>query len=118
MKLTPLIYVSDMDRSIDFYTRLLPTATVVSTSAYWTELLIEEATLALHRAETVNHEGDGMGLAIDASAALEEVISQLEASGIGSIGEICAEPFGRSVTVEDPDGLLIQINEHADMSPT
>jgi hypothetical protein len=113
MKLTPLVYVTDMSNSIDFYTKLLPAATIVTTSPYWTELKVGEATLALHISESVDHGGDGMGLGLDAATSLEEVVSQLAASGIEPAGEICAQPFGRSVTVADPDGLVIQINEHA-----
>ena len=67
MKLTPLVYVTDMDNSIEFYTRLLPEATIVSSSPYWTELQVGEATLALHFAESVEHAGDGMGLGVDSS---------------------------------------------------
>jgi len=113
MKLTPLVYVTDMDRSIDFYTRMLPEATVATSSAYWTELLVGGATLALHLAGEVDHEGDGMGLGFDATVPLEDVVAHLESAGIAPSGEICAQPFGRSVTVTDPDGLAIQINEHA-----
>lgn len=113
MKLTPLVYVTDMDDSVEFYTRLLPEATVISSSAYWTELQVGEATLALHYAESVDHVGDGMGLGIDAATSLENIVAQLETAGITSAGEICSQPFGRSVSVEDPDGLIIQINEHA-----
>lgn len=115
MKLTPLVYVTDMDESIDFYTKLLPAATVISSSPYWTELQVGESTLALHHAETVDHTYDGMGLGIDASTSLEQVVAHLETAGITSAGEICSQPFGRSLTVEDPDGLVIQINEHTEM---
>ena len=113
MKLTPLVYVTDMDGAIDFYTSLLPAATIVTTSPYWTELLVGEATLALHYAEKVDHAGDGMGLGLDAATPLEDVVAQLRAAGIEPAGEICDQPFGRSVTVKDPDGLIIQINEHS-----
>ena len=112
MKLTPLVYVSDMDRGIEFYTKLLPAATIVTSSPYWTELLVGEATLALHYAEHVDHAGDGMGLGLEAATSLEDIITRLESNGIEPSGEICAQPFGRSVTVQDPDGLVIQINEH------
>lgn len=118
MKLTPLVYVSDMDRGIDFYTKLLPAATIVTSSPYWTELLVGEATLALHYAEQVDHAGDGMGLGLEAATSLEDVITRLESNGINPSGEICAQPFGRSVTVQDPDGLVIQINEHATPAAT
>ncbi len=116
MKLTPLVYVTDMGKSVDFYTRLLPAARVVSSSPYWTELQVGDATLALHHAETVDHDQDGMGLGIEAATSLEDLVAALEAAGITSAGEICSQPFGRSVTVEDPDGLVIQINEHTEMS--
>ncbi len=113
MKLTPLVYVTDMDRSIAFYTSLLPAAKIVTTSPYWTELLVGEATLALHIAESVDHAGDGMGLGLDAATPLEDVLTQLGEADITPSGEICDQPFGRSVTVKDPDGLVIQINEHS-----
>ncbi len=113
MKLTPLVYVTDMDRAISFYTSVLPNAKVVTSSPYWTELLVGEATLALHIANEVDHAGDSMGLGIDAAVPLENVITDLQAAGIEPSGEICDQPFGRSVTVRDPDGLPIQINEHS-----
>lgn len=113
MKLIPLVYVTDMERAIAFYTRLLPAATIVTSSPAWTELQVGEATLALHISDSVDHKGDGMGLGLDAPTKLEDVLSQLDEAGIAPSGEICPQPFGRSVTVADPDGLLIQINEYS-----
>ena len=113
MKLIPLVYVTDMDRAISFYTRLLPAAKVVTSSPAWTELRVGEQTLALHIAENVDHKGDGMGLGLDAPTKLEDVLTLLNDAGITASGEICPQPFGRSVTVEDPDGLVIQINEYS-----
>jgi predicted enzyme related to lactoylglutathione lyase len=113
MKLMPLIYVTDMDRSIGFYSKLLPASTVVTSSPYWTELNVGGSSLALHVAESVDHGGDGVAVSFDAATTLEQVLSLLEEAGIAPSGEICAQPFGRSVTVTDPDGLVIQINEHS-----
>jgi len=113
MKLLPLVYVTDMDRAIEFYSKLLPASSIVTTSPYWTELLVGDATLALHIAESVDHSGDGMGLGMDAATPLEDVVDQLATARIAPSGEICAQPFGRSLTVTDPDGLVIQINEHS-----
>lgn len=113
MKLIPLVYVTDMDRSVAFYTKLLPAAKIVTSSPAWTELLVGDATLALHISGSVDHAGDGMGLGLDAPTKLEDVVAQLSEAGIAPSGEICAQPFGRSVSVEDPDGLLIQINEYS-----
>jgi len=113
LKLIPLVYVTDMDRAISFYTRLLPAAQIVTSSPAWTELKVGEATLALHITETVDHDGDGMGLGLDAPTKLEEVLQLLDEAGIAASGEICSQPFGRSVSVTDPDGLIIQINEYS-----
>ena len=113
MKLVPLVYVTDMNRSTGFYTRLLPASIVVTASPYWTELSIGGASLALHLAESVDHDGDGMALSFDAATTLEQVVALLGEAGIEPSSEICAQPFGRSVTVTDPDGLVIQINEHS-----
>ncbi len=113
MKLMPLIYVSDMESAIGFYSKLLPASSVVTTSPYWTELNVGGASLALHLAETVDHAGDGVAVSFDAATTLEQVVSLLSEAGIEPSGEICAQPFGRSVTVTDPDGLVIQINEHS-----
>ena len=113
MKLVPLVYVTDMERAIGFYSKLLPASTVVTSSPYWTELNVGGSTLALHLAENVEHEGDGMALGLDAATRLEDVVASLDAAGIHPSSEICAQPFGRSLTVTDPDGMVIQINEHA-----
>ncbi|MEA2002205.1 MAG: VOC family protein [Actinomycetota bacterium] len=113
MKLMPLVYVTDMDRAVGFYSKLLPASTIVTASPYWTELQVGGASLALHLSEMVDHAGDGVGVSLDAATSLEYVIAQLNEAGIATKGEICAQPFGRSVTIEDPDGLVIQINEHA-----
>ena len=113
MKLMPLIYVTDMDESIGFYSKLLPASTVVTSSPYWTELNVGGSSLALHITESVDHAGDGVTVSFDAATTLEQVVSLLGESGITPSGEICAQPFGRSLTVTDPDGLVIQINEHS-----
>ncbi len=113
MKLVPLVYVTDMDRAVGFYTKLLPASTIVTASPYWTELQVGGASLALHLSELVDHAGDGVAISLDAANLLEDVIARLNDADIATEGEICTQPFGRSVAIEDPDGLVIQINEHA-----
>ena len=113
MKLMPLVYVTDMNVAVSFYTKLLPASTIVTTSPYWTELNVGGSSLALHISESVDHTEDGMALSFDAATTLEQVVSLLNEAGIEPSGEICAQPFGRSVTVTDPDGLVIQVNEHS-----
>ena len=115
MKLVPLVYVTDMERAVGFYTKLLPASSVVTSSPYWTELNVGGAALALHLAEQVTHVNDGMALAFDAVTTLENVIASLDDAGIEPSSEICSQPFGRSVTVTDPDRLWQNPNNPLDI---
>lgn len=117
MKPVPIVYVTDMDRSLDWYRRAVPDAEVVSTSPYWSELRTAGGSFALHIIEAVAP-GTQLGLAFAAERRLEEIVADWEAGGIAPTRGISDEAFGRSVTVTDPDGLAIQVNEHeADLYP-
>ena len=94
MKLVPLVYVTDMERAIGFYTKLLPASSVVTSSPYWTELSVGGATLALHLTEGVEHSSDGMALSLDAATSLEDVISSLDVAGIQPSVLACASHEG------------------------
>ena len=104
MNVMPIVYVRDMDASIDFYERLGFEAR--TRSPMWTELAAGEGSvLALHGAR-----GDEAGtteLALVAEEPLEQV-----AERVRPLRGIADETFGRSLVVEDPDGLRIQVNEH------
>jgi hypothetical protein len=43
---------------------------------------------------------------------LELVVDELQRNKISLEREIADETFGRSIQVRDPDGMLIQLNEH------
>ena len=109
MKLMPIVYVSDMQRSVDFY-RLFCDA-VRSQSAMWSEFSIGDSRFALHRADSIPQQSR-IELAFLSMTPLEEIVEQLKAGGVVLEREITDEAFGRSILVRDPDGLPIQINEH------
>ena len=111
MRPVPIVYVTDMNRSLDWYRRLLPDAELVSTSEWWSELSSDGVSVALHGAESLEP-GGHVGLAFEASSPLEDVVAALADGGIEPARAICDEPFGRSIVIQDPDGLKIQINEH------
>lgn len=112
MRVVPVVYVTDMDVSLDWYRRLLPDADLVSTSPYWSELSLgSTASLALHTIGEISP-GSQMGLALEADRRLEEVAEHLVKAGIAIDRGIADEAFGRSMVVRDPDGLAVQINEH------
>ena len=104
MIVMPIVYVRDMDESMSFYTRLGFETEFRSPS--WTQLKAGNgATLALHAAS-----GEAVGtveLAMVAEEPLERIAAEVPvARGIAD------EAFGRSLEVEDPNGLRIQVNEH------
>ena len=111
MKPIPFIYVTDMTRSLAWYQMLIPTATVRSTSQWWSELDIDGSTLALHAAAEVGS-GGGAGVAFESTEPLEEVLDRLAADGISPERGIREEPFGWSVVFSDPDGYQFQVNQH------
>ena len=111
MKPVAIVYVTNMDRSLEWYRAVLPAADVVSTSPWWSELSVAGTSLALHFTERITP-GDQVGLALAADRPLEHVVRTLAEAGIEPIRGIADEAFGRSLVLEDPDGLAIQVNEH------
>lgn len=108
----PIVYVTSMQRSQPFYERLGFTA--IEASEWWTELRAGDgAVLALHQTDESELGVAGrIELALVATERLEVVQQRLEADGIPVPEGIVTQPFGRSMSITDPDGLRIQINEH------
>jgi catechol 2,3-dioxygenase-like lactoylglutathione lyase family enzyme len=101
--LMPIVYVTDMERSIEFYRSL--GFTPLHESAHWSELGAGDgARLALHLAD-----GSGLELALTSTDALESVAA---AHADDLARGIADEAFGRSLVLRDPDGLRLQVNEH------
>lgn len=111
VQLQTIVYVSDMERSITFYEHL---GFVVDYRGgpVWTAFRGSDGVLALHLVDDPPPPGR-VALSFVADDTLEEVVARLGAAGIEAT-PIEEQPFGRSATVRDPDGLAIQINEHAE----
>jgi predicted enzyme related to lactoylglutathione lyase len=116
MKPMPIRYVRDMDAASRFYEALgLAHEYTMRPPRHgpsrWVELRGDEGWLALHHVP----EGEApteVELSFGASEPLEKVTERLRAAGYDLATEIVDESFGRSFTVRDPEGLLIQVNEH------
>lgn len=111
MRPVTIVYVTDMERSLAWYRRLLPGHELVSSSPYWAELSFGAASVALHSAGEVAS-GTQLGFGLEAGEPLETIRTRLAAAGVDVVRDIGDEPFGRSMVIADPDGLSIQINEH------
>ena len=109
MKLMPIVYVTDMDRSVAFYRAFCDS--IRSQSPMWTEFSIGDAGLALHYSASLPATSR-LELSFVTAAPLEQVVSYLKGQGVALEREITDEAFGRSIRVTDPDGLSIQVNEH------
>ena len=109
MKLQPIVYVTDMQRSVEWYTQVLDTPPAYS-SEVWTAIVVGDATLGIHHTDNRSAESNSQ-LSIIAEQPLEDIATRLTAAGIPIDRAICDEPFGRSLVVRDPDGSPVQINE-------
>ena len=106
MILMPIVYVHDMAESVAFYERLGFEVDLQSRSHGWTELKAGEgAVLALHTAE------GGKAGRVELSMVAEQPLERLAEVAAVARG-IADEAFGRSIVLQDPNGLRIQVNEH------
>jgi predicted enzyme related to lactoylglutathione lyase len=117
MRVMAIRYVRDVEKVRRFYEVLGLTLEFVSRrprrggDAAWTELAGSGVggNLALHQWD---EEVKTVSLSFQADEPLEPVVERLRKAGYEPATEIVDEAFGRSFTVRDPEGLLIQINEN------
>ena len=105
MHLQPIVYVTDMAASTAWYGALLGAEPAMA-SEHWTAFDCGGATLALHLTDEDPSSGS-VELSLVAEAPLEDAHGR-----VSGATEIIEQPFGRSFTVTDPDGTVIQVNEH------
>jgi predicted enzyme related to lactoylglutathione lyase len=117
MRVMAIRYVRDVDSARRFYQTLGLTLEFASRrprkggASAWTELAGSGgANLALHRWD--EDPASKIELTFQADEPLEQVADRLRRSGYELATEITDESFGRSFTIRDPEGLLIQINEN------
>lgn len=109
MQLQTVVYVTDMERSIAFYEHL-GFEVDYRGGPVWTAFKGADGILALHTVEEVPGPGR-IALGLVADRPLEQIIDAMAGHNI-AVGAIETQSFGRSVNLRDPDGLLVQVNEH------
>jgi catechol 2,3-dioxygenase-like lactoylglutathione lyase family enzyme len=117
MRVMAIRYVRDVESARRFYQTLGLTLDFASRRprrggpSVWTELSGSGrgANLALHQWDD---DGADVQLSFQADEPLEQVVAKLRQGGYEPATEIVDEAFGRSFTIRDPEGLLIQINEN------
>jgi catechol 2,3-dioxygenase-like lactoylglutathione lyase family enzyme len=111
MAALPIVYVTDMNASIAFYRALGFEPQLVGAS--WTVLGGGGTQLALHTASIGAQRARPLELATVSHEPLERVVARAEGAGLDIARGIADEAFGRSLLVRDPDGVVIQVNEHS-----
>ena len=115
MRVMPIRYVRDLPAAKRFYEALGLADDFTSRPtrhgySVWSELRASSGALALH------HIPDGQQVPVEFSLEsdepLEQVIDRIRLAGWEPETEVTDESFGRSFLVRDPEGLLIQVNEH------
>ena len=114
-RLTPLtiLYVRDVARALPFYQTLGFEISLRERSGDYVQLRLGDAVLGLHKAEVPSSkQRGGIHFSLIVHEPLEQLLVELEAAGYPTAHPIIDESFGRSVQLEAPDGLLIQVNEN------
>jgi len=112
MLVMPIVYVSDLERSLSFYQALGFEFVRRQRSGHWIELRMGDARLGLHSLETLPQGGQQrVELALESQEPLEVLQERLMLAGVPLERVVTDEAFGYSLAVRDPDGLLIQINQ-------
>jgi len=112
MTVLPIVYVKDVEAQARFYRVLGGVEVARSRTGDWVELRFGQGMLALHRIHKDLPQRQKVELSFVAEVPLEEVVAALEQAGIELYWDIFDESFGRAIKIKDPEGMVIQINEH------
>jgi len=99
------LYVSDLTRSIEFYRDKVGLPIKFITEDSWVEFDLGEASFAiLKRPEEKGRVVPQKTRIMFDVNNIEQIKTDFLESGINLIGDIRYEPYGKLLTIEDPDG--------------
>ncbi|MBW3667075.1 MAG: VOC family protein [Actinobacteria bacterium] len=111
--LMTIVQATDLDRSLDFYSALGMEEIPGTRGPNWVELAVGDARVALHRTEPGELlSTDGRVVLGFVAESLEEILEAASNRGVEPATAIFDEAYGRSVRFEDPDGLVVFVDEH------
>jgi catechol 2,3-dioxygenase-like lactoylglutathione lyase family enzyme len=103
-------YVTDMDRSIKFYTETLGMPLKVRFENHWAEVDAGPVTIGLHPVEKGTKINQGGGTISCNVAEIDSFVDDLKRQGV-KVGKIHTPERGKFTIISDPDGNEIHIVE-------
>lgn len=104
-----LTFVSNMERSLEFYRDALGFHPTMS-SEHWSLLTIPGGTtLALHFGGQEKEPGDSNSVPVFSVENIKKAKTELEAKGVRVLGEPHEVPGGMTLDLADPDGNKVQL---------
>ncbi len=108
------VYVSDMDRSVKFYSETLGLKLAYRFGNHWAAIEVGKGlTIGLHPASAEMPAGrkGSMAIGLELSGSIRDAIATLESRGVKFSGGANDGKAGAFVSFEDPDGNLLYIAE-------
>jgi predicted enzyme related to lactoylglutathione lyase len=112
------IYVSDMDRSVRFYTEVLGLKLAQRFGNHWASVEAGNLAIGLHPASAhmpAGRDGSTM-VGFEVAGAIEEAVRILQQKGVKFRGPVNSDKAGKFASFEDPDGnglYMFQVEEWA-----
>ena len=103
------IFVSDMDRSVDFYTKILGLKLAQRFGNHWASVEGGRLTIGLHPASSENPAGRNGStmIGLELTGDIDDAISTLKNQGVQILGAVSQDNAGKTAYFEDPDGNLL-----------
>jgi catechol 2,3-dioxygenase-like lactoylglutathione lyase family enzyme len=103
------ILVSDMSRSVDFYTKILGLKLVQRFGNHWASVEGGKLAIGLHPASSENPAGRNGStiIGLELTGNIEDAIATLTAQGVQFHGPVSQGAVGKTAYFKDPDGNLL-----------
>jgi catechol 2,3-dioxygenase-like lactoylglutathione lyase family enzyme len=112
------VFVSNMDRSVNFYTKILGLKLAQRFGDHWASIEAGKLAIGLHPASNENQAGRNGSIIIglELTGNIEDAIARMRQEGVHFRGGVSQDDVGKTAYFEDPDGNLlymIQLNQWA-----